>query len=672
MGMRLLCAQLTLAAALATAVVTSRSEAQAPPAQPERPPQVTSPEVHADGSVTFRIHAPRAEAVLVAGGDIPGLGRGATMAKADNGVCEATVGPLPPGAYRYNLSVDGVATIDPTNPATSESNANTWSLVHVPGAAFMDTRDVPHGAVAEVTYQSTALGRPRRMHVYTPPGYERGEGSFPVLYLLHGAFDCDDSWTTVGRAGFILDNLLAEGKAVPMIVVMPAGHTGPFNFGGPTFGGQGRDEFAEDFATDLRPYIESHYRVVADRDHRAIAGLSMGGAQTLNLAFAQLTDYGYVGVFSSGIFGIAGGMPGAPQGPSWGERHQAVLDDPELREGLRLLWFATGRDDFLVETTRASVAMLRSHGLAVEYAETGGAHTWANWREYLRAFAPALFGGPGLAEVQETPVPTRAPEAPAAAIPPDAEQAPAGYDAVRAEAPRGSVETVEYDSKSVGEPRKLVIYTPPGYSADRRYPVLYLLHGIGDNEDVWWRFGQANVILDNLIADGKAKPMIVVMPNGRAKKGVTAQSAWDEQPAAFEAFERDLLEDVIPYVEAHYATAPGAESRAIAGLSMGGGQSLNFGLAHPDVFAWVGPFSAAPNTKPMAEVVKDPAAAKAALKLVWITCGNLDGLMSFSTRARDELERMGIPVTWHVGDGNHEWKVWKSDLYLFSQLVFKP
>ena len=357
-------------------------------AQPGRQgPRVVSPEVAADRHVTFRILAPEAVAVLLSGSDIPNLGRGAEMAKDANGVWEVTLGPIDSGAYRYNFNVDGVSVIDPRNPSTSESNANTWSLVHIPGADWMDTKDVPRGAVAEVTYYSKSLQRFRRMHVYTPPGYESGKGKFPIFYLLHGAFDCDDSWTSVGRAGFILDNLIAAGKAKPMVVVMPAGHTGPFTFGRrlPI------DEFVTDFVQDIMPYAETHYRVYADRQHRAIAGLSMGGAHTLNIAIPHPDKFAYVGVFSSGIFGITGGFGSNPQGPSWEEQHKDILDGATLKDGLKLVWFGTGKDDFLVETSRATVEMLKKHGLDVVYKEPAGAHTWIVWREYLREFAPQLF-----------------------------------------------------------------------------------------------------------------------------------------------------------------------------------------------------------------------------------------------------------------------------------------
>jgi enterochelin esterase family protein len=227
------------------------------------------------------------------------------------------------------------------------------------------------------------------MHVYTPPGYESGKGRFPVFYLLHGASDCDDSWSSVGRAGFILDNLIADNKAQPMVVVMPAGHTGPFRFGGQR---PAVDEFSEDFLKDILPYIEAHYRVHTDRKHRAIAGLSMGGGQTLTIGISNLEKFAYLGVFSSGVFGITGGGPGgAPQGPSFEGRHQPIIDDPKLKKGLKLMWFATGKDDFLVATSRATVDMFKKHDFDVVYQETEGAHTWIVWREYLNEFAPQLF-----------------------------------------------------------------------------------------------------------------------------------------------------------------------------------------------------------------------------------------------------------------------------------------
>jgi enterochelin esterase family protein len=253
---------------------------------------------------------------------------------------------------------------------------------------------VPHGAIAEWNYSSKTLNRTRRAHIYTPPGYESGRGEFPVFYLLHGAMDSDASWSTVGRAGLILDNLIAAGKAKPMIVVMPMGHTGPFSFGG---GGGGfmeqMKQFRDDFINDLRPQIEQRYRIAEGRQNRAIAGLSMGGAQTLDVMMKSLGDFGYYGVFSSGVFGINGtGFGGNENAPKWEDVNAAVLDNAELKEGLRLVWFATGKEDFLLQTTQETVRVLKSHKFNVIYKETDGGHTWTNWREnYLPEFSQLLF-----------------------------------------------------------------------------------------------------------------------------------------------------------------------------------------------------------------------------------------------------------------------------------------
>lgn len=347
-----------------------------------RGPSVTSPEVLPDRRVTFRVLASRAESVRLTGSDIPGVGQGQAMTRGENGVWELTLGPLDPGAYRYNFNVDEVTVIDSRSPSTSESNGNVWSLVHVPGSELMDARDVPHGAVAAVHYRSAALGRTRRMHVYTPPGYESGAERYPVFFLLHGAGDCDESWTSVGRAGFILDNLIEAKKARPMIVVMPAGHTSrEMRSGGRRSGSS--SEFLEEFVKDIAPYVDSHYRTLTDRPHRAIAGLSMGGGQTLGLFIPHQTRFGYVGVFSSGLF--------QSNLADWEKEHQAELDDHGLKEGLKLLWFATGSQDFVVGSTRNTVELLKNHGFNPIYKETSGGHTWINWRNYLSEFAPMLF-----------------------------------------------------------------------------------------------------------------------------------------------------------------------------------------------------------------------------------------------------------------------------------------
>ena len=391
----------------AVALVAPAQSADAQPGRGGGPPTptVVSPEVGADRRITFRIYAPKAEAVRLNGGDIQGLGQATQLTSSENGVWEITVGPVDPGAYRYTFNVDGVATVDPRNPQTSESNNSVWSMLYVAGSDFMDTRNVPHGAIAEVHYYSTTLGAFRRMHVYTPPGYETRSDKYPVFYLLHGAGDTDDAWPSVGRAGFILDNLIADKKAKPMIVVMPAGHT---RRSGTALGRTGTEEFVNDFLTDVVPTIEKRYRVLIDRANTAIAGLSMGGNHTLQIAFPHLDRFAYIGVYSSGLLGAfpelatgRGATPTpttgttAPPAPvlatDWVEKNKRNLDDPALKKGLKLLWFGTGEADRLLPTTVATVDLLKKHGFAPIFKETPGGHTWINWRNYLNEFLPQLF-----------------------------------------------------------------------------------------------------------------------------------------------------------------------------------------------------------------------------------------------------------------------------------------
>jgi enterochelin esterase-like enzyme len=224
---------------------------------------------------------------------------------------------------------------------------------------------------------------------------------------------------------------------------------------------------------------------------------------------------------------------------------------------------------------------------------------------------------------------------------------PAGFADARAGVAAGRIEELAYASAVTGTQRKASVYLPPGYSAERRYPVLYLLHGIGGNQHEWRGYVRANTVLDNLIADGKALPMIVVMPNGRA------------------------LEFLIPAVDAKYATLADAKHRALAGLSMGGGQALNFGLAHLDTFASVGGFSSAPNTKPAAELLPDPAAARRQLALLYLSCGNKDGLINVSQAVHRALKEREVPHLWNVDEHGHDRESWAENLFHFAQRLFR-
>ena len=264
--------------------------------------------------------------------------------------------------------------------------------------------------------------------------------------------------------------------------------------------------------------------------------------------------------------------------------------------------------------------------------------------------------------------------------------APEGFDKPRKDIGHGKLERVRYDSRTVGVRRWIQVYTPPGYSKDNKYPMLFLLHGIGgDGVEEWTWSGSAHVIIDNLIADKKIQPMVVVFPNGNATtnkpeaepQGGDGARGGGGDPAAMAGdgwgknFESDLLNDIVPFMEEHYSVYADREHRALAGLSMGGGQSLDFGLANLDTFAWVGGFSSAPNTRQPEQLVPDPAKAAETLKLLWISCGDRDGLIYISQRTHAYLKEKNVPHIYHVDSGGHDFKVWKNDLYLFAQRIFK-
>jgi enterochelin esterase family protein len=342
-----------------------------------------SPAIAADGGVTFQLYAPKAtEVTLRTEGPAPFANQ--KLAKGDSGVWTLTAQP-PADLYIYWYDVDGVAVADPRNNRPRVNMTTVRSLLEVPGAAsdFFAEKAVPHGEVAAIHYQSKALGMSRRMHVYTPPGYATSGRRYPVLYLLHGAGDNDQSWLMAGRANFIFDNLIASGKAKPMIVVMPAGHTpgaAPVGVVSPP----GPDAFARDLMTDVVPYVEGNYRTLPERENRAIAGLSMGGQQTLNIGLTSLDKFSHIGVFSSGWFGQDGAA-------NFARNNQALLADPKLDDRIRLFWFATGKDDFVLPSTKASLAMLDEHKVRYSFKQTEGGHAWPNWRAYLNEFAPLLF-----------------------------------------------------------------------------------------------------------------------------------------------------------------------------------------------------------------------------------------------------------------------------------------
>ena len=251
-------------------------------------------------------------------------------------------------------------------------------------------------------------------------------------------------------------------------------------------------------------------------------------------------------------------------------------------------------------------------------------------------------------------------------------QAPQGFDDLNSSIPHGKLDTITYDSKTTGVKRHAVVYLPPNYNKQKKYPVLYLLHGIGGDEFEWLNQGKPQRILDNLYAQKKIRDMIVVLPNGRAMADdrATGNIMAADKVAAFATFERDLLDDLIPFIEKSYPADTKRDRRAIAGLSMGGGQALNFGLGNLDKFAWIGGFSSAPNTKMPDQLLPNPDAAKDKIKLLWISSGDEDGLLRISERTRDYMVQHKVPHIFYKESGKHDFKVWKNDLYNFSLLVF--
>lgn len=250
---------------------------------------------------------------------------------------------------------------------------------------------------------------------------------------------------------------------------------------------------------------------------------------------------------------------------------------------------------------------------------------------------------------------------------------PAEYRVLPAAGLWGRLQAFEYDSAVTGTRRRAQVYLPPGHTAGKKYPVLYLLHGIGGNDHEWSSYVKAHAIVDKLIAEGKAMPMILVMPNGRAlpDDGPGPNPFAPDKAAGFAKFERDLLDHLIPAVQAAFGADGDRTLRAIAGLSMGGGQAFNFGLGHLDTFAWVGAFSAAPNTRPPEALVPDADAARARLKLLYISCGNRDGLINVSQRTHRYLAARGVPHLWNVDDHGHDGEAWGSNLYHFAQRIFR-
>jgi enterochelin esterase-like enzyme len=369
---------------LSTAIVAGTFMATTTPAQTP-PAPVISPEVHDDRTVTFRLRAPNDKEVAVS---IEGVPKPIPMQKDDQGVWSVTTDPMAPDYYGYSFVADGVGMFDPSNHAVKPNFLYRASEVHVPGAASAswEIAAVPHGEIHHHFYKSGVVGDDRGYYVYTPPGYDpRGKQTYPVLYLLHGYSDDASAWTAVGRANVILDNLIAQGKAKPMLIVMPLGYGEP-KILEPSSGGF-RDraivernwaKFREALLIEVIPRVESEYLVKNGRESRAIAGLSMGGSESLITGLNTLDKFTWVGAFSSG--GIT---------PEFDKEFPAL--DSKANQQLRLLWIACGTEDSLIDINRKLRSWLSSKDIQHVDIETPGYHTWMVWRRNLTEFSSLLF-----------------------------------------------------------------------------------------------------------------------------------------------------------------------------------------------------------------------------------------------------------------------------------------
>ena len=366
-------------------ILSAAQEAKPAQAQPPQPPaRLVTPEVHPDNSVTFRFRAPNAQEVKLAReGTEP-----VAMQKGDDGVWSVTTAPLTPDYYGYSIVVGGVRLIDPYNQMLKPNLLSTESMLYVQGPPSLpwELNDVPRGEVHHHFYKSVVAEDDRDFYVYTPPGYDAAKQTYPVLYLLHGFSDDASGWTMVGHANVIFDNLIAQGKAKPMIVVMPLGYgtmeiirngwAGISNH--PEVRQKSLAKFSEALLTEVMPKIESEYRVAKDRDSRAIAGLSMGGSESLLTGLNNLDRFAWVGAFS------AGGMPDEF------EKDFPGLD-AKANQRLKLLWIACGTEDRLITANRNLREWLKAKGIQHTDIETPGMHTWMVWRRNLAEFAPLLF-----------------------------------------------------------------------------------------------------------------------------------------------------------------------------------------------------------------------------------------------------------------------------------------
>ena len=748
----------------------------------QRPVQAASPIVNPDNTVTFNLNAPNAKNVKISAQFAPK----ADMVKNEHGIWTITLGPVEPDIYPYCFEVDGVAVMDPQNPDWFPNEGFKNSMVDVRKAEGMDhdLNSVPHGKVDYVNYWSETMGLHGNAIVYTPPTYDKNlDKKYPVFYLISGTTDTEEVYFKVGKMNLILDNLIAEGKAKEMIIVLPYGNPSKYFPAGTNTFAMG-DMFSKDLLNDLMPYVESNYRTLNDRENRAIGGFSRGGNQGLAFGLTNLDKFSYLCSYSSFT---NMNIPG-------------VYDKAkETNKKINLFWLGVGTDDFLYGNAKEYAEFLDARGIrnVQEYTTGMFGHTWMNARYFLSQTFPLLFNKEASEEAmskttavknpkkvkkskkaQENAAPQR-PAAPAAGegqrLTPEvmARLFPAGVvspeynkdgsvtfrvQAANAEkvelecqmfegtkpmekgergvwsitvtpeqpdiypyafvidgtkiadpqnmeifpnegfkysladvkgpqpdfqdlqnVPHGKVSYTYYTSKATGFDRPVCIYTPAGYdpASDKKYPVLYLIHGMTDTYETWFKVGKVNNILDNLIAAGKAEPMIVVMPYANPypemiRRGLAkAYNSLDTKLTT-----EEFTESVVPFIEANYNVRTDADSRAIAGFSLGGRQTLACGLGNPDMFHYVCAFAPAIFGPEISGNFENGTYAKAdklneSLKLLWLSCGTSDFLYQSSLQLDKNLKDRGIKYTTMYPGGGHTWMNCRDYITEVFQLLFK-
>lgn len=736
-------------------------------------PQTPSTVVNPDNTVTFSISAPQAKNVKISAQFAPKQ----DMVKGENGVWSITLGPVAPDIYPYCFEVDGIGVMDPQCPDWFPNEGFKNSMIDIRGEVPMDhdLQSVPHGKVDYVNYHSETLGLFGNAIIYTPPTYDKQtDRRYPVFYLISGTTDTEEVYFKVGKMNLILDNLIAQGKAKEMIIVLPYGNPAKYN-PAETFDFTKGDQFSKDLLNDLMPYVEANYRTLNDRDSRAIGGFSRGGNQGLSFGLNNLDKFSYLCSYSSFT---SMNMP-------------SVYDKAKkTNKQINLFWLGCGTDDFLYGNAKEYMEFLDSKGIEnIQYFTSDKmGHTWMNARHFLSQTFPLLFDKEASAKAMKeaqaakpkTARKAAEPAAPAAKpgqqrltpevmarlfpkgiISPDynkdgsvtfrlrAPQAEKvelecqmfegtrpmtkddegvwsvnvtphepdiypyafivdgtkiadpenmhifpneGFKSSLADVkgpqphwqdlqdvPHGKISYTYYTSKAVGFDRPVVVYTPAGYdpASSEKYPVLYLIHGMTDTHETWFKVGKINNILDNLIAAGLAKKMIVVMPYANPyPEMIRRGKAKMYNPMDTELTTKEFTESVVPFIEANYNVLTDADSRAIAGFSLGGRQTLACGLGNPDKFHYVCAFAPAVFGPEISGNFENGTYAKAdklneSLKLLWLSCGTSDFLYQSSLQLENNLKDRGIRYTTMYPGGGHTWMNCRDYITEVCKLLFQ-